>query len=292
MDYNGTNSELYKYQWDYIHNPQQGIVRWLVEDEEGEAIRVDLIFDENDLKQYKLFIKELKQFPFFKKIYDYLDNSEEYFNVVDMQLTLSNMGKFSKSANGHFKEAKTIENEYLWGLFSITSESGTSDNPHTIALYSSKNMEMTKKGEYKGNGFKSTSTIFEEFFHAAHYLYLKDNGIYDETKFLTITETEVELAQAFAYYKMSKDKSKYPNATTDKYQSFILSNPLICNIFDKMSYTNKPNLISKEDYENLISSMELVLYKKNEQYQNLNESILKSHKYEFIKYLLNISVNE
>ena len=27
MDYNGTNSELYKYQWNYIHNPQQGIVR-------------------------------------------------------------------------------------------------------------------------------------------------------------------------------------------------------------------------------------------------------------------------
>ena len=36
MDYNGTNSELYKYQWDYIHNPQEGIVRWLVDDDEGE----------------------------------------------------------------------------------------------------------------------------------------------------------------------------------------------------------------------------------------------------------------
>ena len=38
MDYNGTNSELYKYQWDYIHNPQAGIVRWLVDDEESEAV--------------------------------------------------------------------------------------------------------------------------------------------------------------------------------------------------------------------------------------------------------------
>ena len=37
MDYNGTNSELYKYQWDYIHNPQEGIVRWLVDDEEGDS---------------------------------------------------------------------------------------------------------------------------------------------------------------------------------------------------------------------------------------------------------------
>ncbi len=38
MDYNGTNAELYKYQWDYIHNPQQGIVRWMVDEEESEAI--------------------------------------------------------------------------------------------------------------------------------------------------------------------------------------------------------------------------------------------------------------
>ncbi len=39
MDYNGTNSELYKYQWDYIHNPQQGIVRWMVDDEESAVIK-------------------------------------------------------------------------------------------------------------------------------------------------------------------------------------------------------------------------------------------------------------
>ncbi len=37
MGYNSTNSELYKYQWDYIHNPQQGIVRWMVEDDESES---------------------------------------------------------------------------------------------------------------------------------------------------------------------------------------------------------------------------------------------------------------
>jgi len=38
MDYNGTAAELYKYQWDYIHNPQQGIVRWLADESDGAAI--------------------------------------------------------------------------------------------------------------------------------------------------------------------------------------------------------------------------------------------------------------
>ena len=46
MDYNGTNSELYKYQWDYIHNPQQGIVRWMVEEEEGEMTTKNAIVAE------------------------------------------------------------------------------------------------------------------------------------------------------------------------------------------------------------------------------------------------------
>lgn len=44
MDYNGTNSELYKYQWDYIHNPQEGVVRWMVEDDEGEAKMKNIVF--------------------------------------------------------------------------------------------------------------------------------------------------------------------------------------------------------------------------------------------------------
>ena len=42
MDYNGTASELYKYQWDYIHNPRGGIVRWLVEDEGEGALMANM----------------------------------------------------------------------------------------------------------------------------------------------------------------------------------------------------------------------------------------------------------
>ena len=63
MDYNGTNAELFKYQWDYIHNPQQGIVRWLVEDEESEAwkepgTKILCINDENvinEIRKYRYF---------------------------------------------------------------------------------------------------------------------------------------------------------------------------------------------------------------------------------------------
>ncbi|MBO7144592.1 MAG: hypothetical protein J6W13_07180, partial [Salinivirgaceae bacterium] len=63
MDYNGTNAELYKYQWDYIHNPQEGIVRWMVEDEEGEAwkqpgTKILCIKDDNvinKIREYRYF---------------------------------------------------------------------------------------------------------------------------------------------------------------------------------------------------------------------------------------------
>ncbi|MBR2196584.1 MAG: hypothetical protein IJ911_13355 [Salinivirgaceae bacterium] len=60
MDYNGTNSELYKYQWDYIHNPQEGIVRWLVEDEESEAINKEYYITINGKKALKFDLKLIK----------------------------------------------------------------------------------------------------------------------------------------------------------------------------------------------------------------------------------------
>ena len=37
MDYSGTQAtKLYKYQWDYIHNPQTILFAWAEEEEEGE----------------------------------------------------------------------------------------------------------------------------------------------------------------------------------------------------------------------------------------------------------------
>lgn len=59
MDYNGTNAELFKYQWDYIHNPEEGIVKWMVDDEEGENISLTGKFYAilNGNENYKLYDK-------------------------------------------------------------------------------------------------------------------------------------------------------------------------------------------------------------------------------------------
>ena len=150
-------------------------------------------------------------------------------------------------------------------------------------------------GTFKGNGFKSTATIFEEFFHAAHYLYLKRNGIYDETSFPTITEAEVELAQAFTYYKMSKSKSKYPNATQTGYDQYgMLSSfySLLYSVFDKISFSENQTIISKDDFDNMVYVIKEITAKKKEIYPTIDETILNTHNYEFIKYFLNINVNE
>ena len=81
MDYNGTNSELYKYQWDYIHNPQQGIVRWMVEDEESEALKW------NTVAHWKTnpYFKELNE----KNIYlQYAEEQQKYNHTIPTSIRI------------------------------------------------------------------------------------------------------------------------------------------------------------------------------------------------------------
>ena len=76
MDYNGTTTDLYKYQWDYIHNPEFVLFRG--DDEEGEEIKenINYLFKQN----YLHTISELKKFKLFRFIYDYIvDSDEKYY---------------------------------------------------------------------------------------------------------------------------------------------------------------------------------------------------------------------
>ena len=75
MDYNGTNAELYKYQWDYIHNPQGGIVRWLVDEDEGEAKSdsIVIVVTETDKTNYGFDVIE--------------SSSENYISVANGDAT-------------------------------------------------------------------------------------------------------------------------------------------------------------------------------------------------------------
>jgi hypothetical protein len=198
MDYND-GEELHKYQWDLVQDPQGMWFTGLIDEEEAAVLDIS-IFDEEDLEKYNKFINSLIKIDIFNTIYNHIDNSEKHVHLRTLEVNYDNLLELKERyrySNGFFLNVEN-EKEAFWGL--VEYEPGDENNPHQIVLFSSKNYKLSG-GKIRGNGFKHATTIYEEFFHAAHYLYLKENGIYEnKTKFFIQTETEVEVAKALIYY--------------------------------------------------------------------------------------------
>jgi hypothetical protein len=202
MDYTAGATHLAKWQWDLMHDPGI-VVRVFEKDEEAMKVAVSTLFNKDDLKTYNQFVNKMKELSLFNCLYTYIDNSDKYVSVSTYTAELRSIADLKsrhKYHNGYFENAKT-KNEWF-GIVEVLP--GEEANPHRVVLFSSKNYELTK-GAVKGNAFKSAATVFEEFFHAAHYLYLEENGLHDESSFLTQTEVEVEIAQALVYYIVKND---------------------------------------------------------------------------------------
>jgi hypothetical protein len=218
MDYN-KGAHLAKWQWDVMREPAtfDGVFD---KDEEGMEIIISLPFDKVDLDKYYEYINKMQELKIFKNIYDILDKSEEYISISLFKANLNNIQEAQTkyvNTNGYFLETSETK-EYFWGFLKFYP--GERSNPHKIVLFSSKNYVLSNK-LVTGNAFRNPSTIFEEFFHAAHFLYLKNNNLYIKDSFFTQTELEVEIAQALVYYIMKKDETKYKdiiNAAFDGYE--------------------------------------------------------------------------
>lgn len=84
MDYNGTAAELYKYQWDYIHNPQQGIVRWMVEEDEGESqITSDPICTQKFIEAFRYAYANNKTLTYEKDGWPYAGHFAKDLKLLD-----------------------------------------------------------------------------------------------------------------------------------------------------------------------------------------------------------------
>ena len=122
MDYNGTADELYKYQWDYIHNPQQGIVRWLVDDEEGEmndnkaaVVKIlDAIHDANTKQEKHCKIK-VNGNAFFTHNYPLGDKK------IDILITKRDAGEMSIYCGRNSCEIKPADRKSALGGVSCTT---------------------------------------------------------------------------------------------------------------------------------------------------------------------------
>jgi hypothetical protein len=295
MDYTAGAIHIAKWQWDLIHDPGV-VVRVFERDEDAERVILSIV-DQDDLKKYNELISELKKLNLFNSIYEYLDNSSQYVSVQSLKVNHKNyveiMNKY-KNTNGYFLDSKK-PNGGLFGFF--MNQPGEEDNPHIIVLFSSKNYtikDISGKQLFSGNGFRSASTIFEEFFHAAHYLYLIEHNKYFEDTFFTQTEIEVEIAQALAYYIMKSDDN-YKNIITPKFDGYEFIRK---TGFDEVD-TEKAKFfeailnekqLSQETLEKYMIQINSLIETKSKSYRSIDINKL-DKKFDFIKYIINNAYN-
>ena len=147
MDYNGTNAELYKYQWDYIHNPQEDIVRWMVEDEEGKYV------EESPTDEVVRFLNTIRCAKSNNvDIVDSYHSLNSYSVKVGKLLSIiDNQDGTSSIASDDFKNA--VLNVYIdEGMFSSASDFYFGYHQFSIAVNDIKRSNTPAKLTFSTNG--------------------------------------------------------------------------------------------------------------------------------------------
>ena len=191
MDYSG-GTALNHLQWQWMHESHTNLLGFLDDESEGEEIKenINYLFKQN----YLHTISELKKFKLFRFIYDYIVDSDD-IAIVDVGNYVGDnvLGEFYAA-----KEKVTDGDIVL---------PGNKNNPHLIIFYRTNGKQLNV----------SMSTVFEEFFHFAHY-------IYNPKRSYIQTEVEVELAQALMYYINNHHIDNEYSTEMDEYMDTYLVN--------------------------------------------------------------------
>ena len=199
MDYaNGT--ELAAFQWNVMANPAP--LTWFDDEEDGMAIvfdsQMNKVFVENFRKTCDLLLNN-NTGNIFNQVYASVSHSPQIF-LVDVYKD-EDREYIDNRTGGYFRAGTDITVEESWlhkiiaDVFGQEStpkviEAGSERAPHLIRFLppdksGEKNIETTTK---------SPTTVFEELFHAAQYLY------YSEKQSSVLKEAEVKIARGYVMY--------------------------------------------------------------------------------------------
>ena len=288
MDYAyGQPKTLNHWQWKDIHQPKSVRFKWL-QDESGAESIVLSIYDADDKKKYIEIINGLRHVAIFDRIYRDIEQSTKIFKVVDKIVSENNVqdiinAGMHKGLNGEFIQAQDIIDTwtflYMFTLFTLEKKAGEQGNEHIIEFSSPKNQEIVNKyikdktKRVFANGF-TYYTIFEEFFHANHYLYLDSKKLYDSSKQFTQTETEVVYIKMFIYYYLDK----HNNPQIKDYAQFdrfkLLQSELGSDIKTEFEDLLNNKEISKSKHEEILKKIVEIKKKSAPSYKEMNENKL------------------
>ena len=241
MDY-ASGEELWHFQWDQIQDPSRVWMKWNKAESEGESI-ITGSFSKVFSEKYYRYLNEMLQSPIFKSIYNYLDKSEYYVQIVE-----KDKDKLSKEELEHYKyflgyfDRKQTDQTVLF----YTVYAGEENRPYKLFLFNSSKKPLSQ------TAFTDGAPLLEEMFHAAHFFFLKKANKLDNSIFLSLTETEVEFIKAYCLYLMRKQKEKYSNTYSkffDYYHFWLDQNgnedEIITSFFDILS--NAPSQLTKQE---------------------------------------------
>jgi len=186
-----------KYQWDLIHNPQTVLFSWLEEEGEGEIVSTD-ITNKEFYRSYKIRIDYLNVQPFFKKVYNSLQEHSSVFLVQQMSA----------------EEQKAIDDEYKnTGLTELGNYQGG------IGLLFDNDTCFIKLYPIK-DAF-TTYVVFHELFHAAQDIYYNLSNLGRD-------EVEVRIAALFlAYQSLGDGFRNLPDYVFERLKTFQIDDELI-----------------------------------------------------------------
>jgi hypothetical protein len=260
MDYNG-GTALYKYQWDYIHDPQTMLFAWAEEEEEGAYIDENCFKDPNNFDKFKIFYDPLKKDTIFMKVFRLLDNSTKLAYCFD-ELTSEEIEESTtpKGTIGGFTEP--YEKAIFIGMRSTKTHKKYWFK-EALAMQDENLLDLIKSEEWKGRiginmNLISSYVIFHELNHAVQYLLeLEGKGQYTGA----LREVETRMICFYAAFLKADESTRKDYL---KMREFLKSYYNNSNIEDLMPLTGS-NLLIKKSSETgeILSDKEIytIIYK-------------------------------
>ncbi|MFV0345802.1 MAG: hypothetical protein ACK5IQ_06080 [Bacteroidales bacterium] len=284
MDYTKDKTELAKWQWNKINTPALFVNPFEGNDKSEKLLEYFSSVSSKDQEIYQSVVNELRKNNIFNKIYGILDTSSTFVAVLIRRAEIGTLQEFIEQYGktlGYFDPNVSTKDDYIFGIIPWGEIlPGDKENPYSINLLSSHNPEDTNNKV--GTSFDNGDIIFEEFFHAAHYLYLKSIGKFKGASFFTQTEIEVDMVKRYVESLIVEDKAAFKNSYTGKWINYGLP--------ESIDLYNFPNRTDTKSFglEKLLNLSSMVYSnKKQKGYPAMDFNKLDLD-FDFIRYLLDL----
>ena len=213
MDYKG-GTDLWKYQWQLIHNPQNVWLKFLQDEKEGEKVIYGFSSEENKKKFDRIFNK-LNEIKEFQEVFNLIEEEATYKYMVTEDLYTLNTKRSGAATSLKFNNRDVLLNPKT-GIFEAISFAYMDNEKNELTYVdisdpnaSNSFIERLKLPTYNGFIFLDMdrvdeNVVFHEFNHAAQYIINHKGKAYDYVNM----EIETRMIIFYAAFKAASQATR------------------------------------------------------------------------------------